>query len=250
VSPQLYVYGVVATGSLDAPELEGVRAQAVVQIEDDGLAALASELPEPDVRVRRRDLQAHLDVMEAAFERTTIIPCSFGTAFPSEEAVREELLGARREHLLELLEVLDRRAQFELSVVYDDETVLREVVRSEPEIAKLSSQTREGGDATYFARMRLGELVAEALEARRRADAGSLLDALAPHAEAVEVQDARQDRVLKASFLVPQDRIRVFEHAVEQLAEDGNGRMRFQLVGPLPPTAFVRPADAEVGAWA
>jgi len=250
VNPPLYVYGVVAAGSLEGFELEGVRAQAVVQIEDDGLAALASELPDPKLQVRRRDLHAHLDVMKAAFERTTIVPCSFGTVFPSGEAVREELLASRREQLLELLEKLDRRAQFEVSVAYDEEVVLREVLAAEPEVARLSSQTRDGGDATYFARVRLGELVAEALGARRAADADAVVDALIPHAEGLEVADARHDRVVKASFLVAQDRIRVFEHAVEELAAEGNGRMRFELVGPLPPTAFVRPTDAEVGAWA
>jgi gas vesicle protein GvpL/GvpF len=249
MSPPLYIYGVVAAGSLAPLELEGVCGAPVFPIEEDGLAALAGELPEPEPRLRRRDLQAHLDVLRAAFERTTVVPCSFGTAFGSEDEVRGELLRARRDELTELLERLDGRSQFELSVTYDDDVVLREVVAADPEIARLREQTRDGGEETYFARVRLGELVAGAVEARREADAAALLEAVGPHVEALEVQDGRQDRVLKASLLVANDRVAAFERTLEQLAAEGGGRMRLELVGPLPPTAFVQLEDAEAATW-
>ena len=91
-----YVYGVVRSGSLASVSSDGVSATQVAILEGDGVAALVSDLPNAELRVRRNDLRRHLDVIEEAFRRTTVLPCRFGTVLDSRDGVREELLAALR----------------------------------------------------------------------------------------------------------------------------------------------------------
>ena len=90
-----YVYGVVRSGSLDAIGAEGVSGLPVEIVDGDGVAALVTDLQTDELRVRRRDLQRHLNVIEEAFAKTTILPCRFGTLADSRAGVRSDLLDAR-----------------------------------------------------------------------------------------------------------------------------------------------------------
>lgn len=219
--------------------VDGVADRPVSTIELGGLAAVVSRLTDERLRVRRRDLVRHLHVLESAFAETTIVPCSFGMVLRSQEAVESELLEARREELHALLERLEGRLQLNVKAVYDEETVLREIVESEPEIARLRQQTRALGDAGHFASIRLGELVAAALTERRAADAERLLDRLTAEADDVVVDEGPENVVLKASFLVSRERSGPFDAALDTLAAAEAPRLSFESIGPLPPTAFV-----------
>jgi hypothetical protein len=234
----VYVYGVARGGSVGTLGVEGVAGRPVSTIERNGLAAVSSELAEGPLRVRRRDLLGHLAVLEAAFAQATLVPCAFGMVLGSREAVETELLAARRDELLTLLERLEGRVQLNIRGVYDEEAVLREVVESDAEIARLRKQSQALGDAAYAANIRLGELVAAALAERRAADQQRILDSLAAEAEDVVVEEAEPTVVLKASFLVSRERSEKFDAALEALAGAEAPRVTFESIGPLPPTAF------------
>ena len=199
---------------------------------------MTSELAEERLRVRRRDLHSHLRVLETAFAKTTIVPCAFGMVLPSRESVERDLLAARRAELLVLLERLDGRMQLNVTAAYDEDTVLREIVQNEPEVARQREQSRALGAAAHFASVRLGELVASALAARRSADAARLLERLAAESDEVAVEPGGDTTVLKASFLVARDRAKNFDKALEELAGAEAPRLTFESIGPLPPTAF------------
>jgi hypothetical protein len=244
-----YVYGVVAAGA-DVPGVTGVGSAEVRLVAHDALAGLVSSVDADGLRVRRRDLRAHLTVLERAFARTTVAPCRFGTVFEDDEAVRQELLAPRASELAALLVRLEGRVQLALSVDHDEETLLRGVVAGDGEIAHLREATRDAGADAHAARVRLGELVASAVEARRRSDAGQVLAALAPVVETVDADETPWGHVLKASLLVPADVVPEVERRLEQLGAEAGGRLRFELVGPLPPTAFAELVDEEAAAWA
>lgn len=223
-------------GAIDAPRVDGVSGRPVATIESNGLAAVVSELAEPRLRVRRRDLLGHLRVLESVFDDTTIVPCAFGMVLPSREAVASDFLAARRNELLGLLERLDGRAQLNVTARYDEEEILREIVATDPRVARGRQQTRVLGRAGHFASIQLGELVAGALAERREADGGRLLGRLAAESDDVLAEATDELTVLKASFLVEgPDR---FDAVLEQVAKDEAPRIRFEAIGPLPPTAF------------
>lgn len=240
MSTPVYVYGVTRSGTLEAAPAEGVADAPPESIERDGLAALVSRLPTGQARVRKRDLSRHLRALEEAFAQTTVVPCPFGTVLPDEETVASHLLGARRTELLELLDRLDGRVQMNLKAVYEEEEVLREIVAAEPEIARLRGRTSGGGDAAYYDSIRLGELVSAALERSRARDAELVLGRLLPEAEDAVTEQVTDFQVLKASFLVTRDRLDRFDEKLENLAAGEAPRIRFESIGPLPPTAFAR----------
>ena len=120
--------------------------------------------------------------------------------------------------------------------------MLAEVVPPDPEVAALRERTRDlPEDAAYGERVRLGELVARAVEVKRAEDAAAVLDAVPPHAVAATSCGAVAglDHVLDVALLVDDDRRAAFEDTLEQLAEAVHERIRLRLVGPVAPYDFV-----------
>ncbi len=241
-----YVYGVVAADAIPAIERPGVADAAVHALDHNGVAALVSSLPPGERRIRRRDLMSHLRVLEDAFAETTVLPCAFGLVLSSEEAVRREFLEPRRDALLDLLGRLEGHEQLNVRIAYQEDVVLREIVAADPAIAQLRERTRGlAEDAGYSLRMQLGELVAAALGSARERDGRAILERLAAKAADVVVENAGED-VLKASFLVAPKQAEAFDRELERVAEEQAPRLRIDVVGPLPPSAF---ATLERGAW-
>src|SRR5438552_15015380 len=118
-STAVYVYGVVRADELPAVATEGVAGASVELLEREGLAALISKLPGRDFRVKRRDLQRHLQVLEEAFGETTVVPCSFGTVVLAEEDIESALLTERRDELLAALARLEGKVQLNVKAVYE-----------------------------------------------------------------------------------------------------------------------------------
>lgn len=233
------MYGVVRAGGFTSLPVDGVGGAALDVVEHEGLAAIVSELPETELRVRRRDLVSHLRILEHVFERETVLPCAFGAVVSSEQALVDDVLGERRAELLDLLARLDGKLQLNVKVLYDEEEALREVLASEPDVQRQRERVRRLGDAAHFENIRLGELVAEALAGRRADDAERVIARLASEAEDMQLEDvADQTVVVKASFLVERGRFERFDAALEELADREAPRLRFESIGPLPPTAF------------
>jgi hypothetical protein len=239
-SAPVYVYGAVRSGALSEVPREGIRDAPVELLERDGLGLLVSTVPVEGLRVRRQDLLRHLRLIEDVFAQTTVVPCSFGTVVASREAADAYLLEERRDELLELLLRLDGRSQLNVKIAYDEEHALKEIVAAEPEIARLREVTRRLGAAAYYENLRLGELIAAALAARRARDADDFLERLAACAEDVVVEESRDETlILKASFLIGRRRLDAFNEELERLAANEAPRVRVESIGPLPPTAFV-----------
>lgn len=233
-----YVYGVVGSGTLQAVNSDGVSGSSVEIVDGDGVAALVSDLPSRDLRVRRTDLRRHLDVIEEAFRATTILPCRFGTVVESRNDVHDELLAYRREDLLAGLAELKGRVQLNVKATYDEDLLLAAIVARDPQIARLRDATRALGEGAYAERLQLGELVAAAVADQRDTDAARILDTLARKADAVALDEPTPDGALKASFLVERSRLRKFDKSLEDVAAQEQPRLRFDVIGPLPPTAF------------
>ena len=241
-----YVYGVVAADAIPPIERQGVADAPVRAVAHGSVAALVSALPPGELRIRRRDLTSHLRVLEDAFAEGTVVPCAFGMVLSSEEAVRREFLEPRHDELLELLRRLDGHAQLNVRIAYEEDVVLQEIVAADPTIAQLREETRGlSEDAGDSLRMRLGELVAAALGSVRERDGDVILERLASKAADVAAEDPGQD-VLKASFLVAPKDAEAFDREIERVAEEQAPRLRIDVVGPLPPSAF---ATLERGAW-
>jgi Gas vesicle synthesis protein GvpL/GvpF len=228
-----YVYG-VARDVLPVRRA-GVGGGRVHTISHEGLAAIVSSVTPGDLRARRRDILAHQEVLQEAFDHGAVVPLCFGTVFASPDDVVAELLAPRKEHLVRLLDRFDGVVELSVRAYYIEEAVLREIVRDDPRVARL----RGGGSDVA-----LGEAVADALAAKRSAEAAAIERTLARIPQDVVVEPPRTEyEIFRGAFLVDRKDIARFDHAMDDLARARDGLVIFKYVGPLPPHSFVQPEE-------
>jgi Gas vesicle synthesis protein GvpL/GvpF len=253
-----YLYGIARGLQQEPSSLPAVAdAEAEIRtIEGDSCVAIVSDAPGSFVDATAEDLQRHSDVLQKLLDCTTaLVPLRFGTVCPDDKTVRRDLLGARRDELGALLQKVEDRVEARLKAYYVEGTVLAEIVAEQPQIAKLRQRTQAfPADATYYDRIRLGELVASALEAKRRRDGQEMLARLAPLAvDHVVEEEPHEWSLLTASFLLDRSRLDDFHSAVSGVADAAEQRLRLRCLAPLPPYSFVSlqlaPTEAEA-AWA
>lgn len=236
-----YVYGVVRTGAGGKPRGKGIDGRPLRIVSANGIGALTSDVPAGPLDAGREELLTHSRVLEQALERGVVLPMRFGVVMPDESTIREDLLGAHRDDLEAQLEEMSGKLELNVKAIYDEQAVLREVLAENAEIARLrDSLAGQPEDATYYERIRLGELVAQALTEKQAADEERVVSRLVPHAIAVEVGGALHERMaVNASFLVEGDRRQAFDKALDEIAAENAERLRFKCTGPLPPHSFV-----------
>lgn len=243
-----YVYGVVAADS-EPPPTPGLGDQPVrvLKADDGGVAALVSQVESGDeLRLGREEVLTHSRVLSEALERGPVLPMRLGIAMESEDDVRERLLEPSAPELGEQLEHFRGKFEAGVRVVYEEAALMQEVVAGNPEVARLRTviQGRDP-DATYYERIQLGQLVAEAVERIREADAENLLSALRQVSLDQSVSPPAHERMaLNAAFLLDEKRSREFDEVLEAIAQGQSGRLRFRYTGPLPPHSFVELAGA------
>jgi hypothetical protein len=240
-----YVYGVIPAAG-DPPSVAGIGGTPVQLIRADDIAALVSDIDPDSLQMGREAMTTHERVLEDALTSATVLPMRFGVVMTDEQAVRTDLLDRHGAELREQLAGLEGKIELRLRATYEEDRLMREAMAQDPEILRLRNSLRGvPEDATYYARIQLGELVAAAVERARQADAEAILAELAPLAVAVDVGGNAHERVaLNASFLVERGRLAAFDERVDQIGQTQAGRMRFKYTGPLPAHSFVSLAGA------
>ena len=247
-----YVYGVLRPpGSWSARE--GIDGQEVTVVEHGDLAALVSEAPTVPVKANRRNLTAHSRVLQEVAGERCILPMRFGVVMPDRPSVVRELLEARADELRVELDAFEPYVELDLRVICPEEVLLRAVIAERRDVATLREAVGDRpADATYYERIRLGELVAEAVAAKREALTRRVTAKLEPLAAATEVgEPLHEEMLVNTAFLVSRDTVAQFDDAVERLGQDFGPNITLRYVGPLAPHRFVTLAsDTEVRAWA
>jgi len=236
-----YVYGLI-TADTELPDgLTGLGPSGqVATIAHGRVAAVVSDVPLDRPLGVRGDLVAHETVLDTLAARGAVVPMRF-PAVVEEHAIVDELLAPNEDHFVQLLESLEGRAQFTLTGRYEQDAVLREVLEGDEEIRALREKVRElPEDASYYDRVRLGELIVRELEQRQETEGTGIVERLEPLAVAtVTNQLASPEDVVNVAFLVERDRQEEFENAVEGIGEELVGRIRLRLLGPVAPYDFI-----------
>ena len=237
-----YVYGFMRAGDAPARMNGGVGdpPSRVGSIAHGPVAALVTEVPSGAIPPRREKLLAHADALRQAMEHGPVLPMRWGMVIAGEDGVRAEL-ERRGDELARMLDALQDQIEMTVSALYREEVLLREVLAENPAVAKMQRTIRgRPAAATHFDRIRMGELVAQAVQAKRDQDGREILRALEAHAVAVAPDAPLHERgVVNAAFLVPRDRVEEFDAAVERVSRERAQRMQFRLLGPMPPHSFV-----------
>jgi hypothetical protein len=240
VTETVYVYGVVprdADPDLDSSDVRLVRAN--------GVAALVSDAEDAPVFATRENLTEHARILQEAMDSCgAVLPMRFGIVMP-ESVLRSEFLDRRAPELSRLIDQVTGRVELNLRGFWEEEKLLREVVESEPALARRREEVRQmPGDAGHFAKIELGEAVAKAVQARTQREQQRILSVLSAGALDVRVQDPTYEHMLvRAAFLIERAHVPQFEKAAEQVASDAPEWVRLKLLGPVPPHSFVELGD-------
>ncbi|MCC9307826.1 GvpL/GvpF family gas vesicle protein [Kitasatospora sp. RB6PN24] len=248
-----YVYGVVPIGTREPNDVEGIGdpPAPVTLVRHREIAAVVSEVDTGRPLGAPGDLLGHARVLDSlAAANVPVLPFRFGAVVRDVEAVADDLLAPQERQFADALEDLTDLAQFTVRGTYREDRVLRDILAERADIARLREQVAGlPEDAARYQQIQLGELISQELTARGQADTARLLDVLAPLAARAFHADATADQPLYASFLVPHDRWKGFEHATEDLAADWGAWMELRMLGPLAPYDFASQlVDADVDA--
>src|SRR5690606_25249715 len=117
-----------------------------------------------------------------------------------------------------------------------------------PAAAELAEGLRDKSeDATRDIRIQLGELVSNAVEAKRNADTEKIIEALEPLSEATSIRPPSHELdAAHVALLVRASRTEQLDEALNRLAAEWEGRATVRLLGPMAPYDFVvttRPAQ-------
>ena len=242
----IYAYGVVPRAAGLPARLTGVGAgrPPIRLVEEGPIAAVVSDLDESG-ELDSRDVVTHKRVVEAIFKRSPIIPFRFAMVSPDEATLRRELRRSARAHAAGLRS-LRNRVEYGVTATFDEEAMLRTILSERREIRELSAASRSGSDLPQL--VGLGEAVATEVDRRRRIEGRQLVRRLKPLAVGYDERPARQDTVLRGSFLLERGHVRRFRGAVARLNREHGGTLQLECVGPLPPYSFASSRQRPPGA--
>ncbi|MGV9770515.1 GvpL/GvpF family gas vesicle protein [Streptosporangium sp. NPDC003464] len=238
-----YVYGVVPADVELAPEARGVGdpPQPIKLIRHGEVAALVSDIVLDRPLGRPDDLVAHQRLLDDTAAEVPVLPFRFGAVVTGPEAVVEELLGPNHDAFVTALKELEGRAEYVVKGRYVERVVIGEVLAENPEAERLREEIRgRPEEATWDARIQLGQMIGEAVAAKRDADTAVLVEAVAPRCVAVAVREPTHEQdAAHVAVLVETGRQAEFEEVLDGLGERWAGRVDLRLLGPMAPYDFV-----------
>lgn len=218
----------------------------------DGLSAVVSSTSCDRYEVNRDNLLTHQRVMEAMMDRGhTVLPVRFNTIAESgadrsaEQRIIQRVLDGRGEELGRLLEAMSRRVELGVKALWTEmDAVFADLVRADDRIRSLRRQmlaeqkTRRRAPAGGAAK--LGEMVKNALEARKAALRDGLIGELSDQVEEVRQNAVFGDAMFaNLALLVDRDSQDEVTAAMSAFESQQDPSVRIRFVGPVPPSNFV-----------
>jgi hypothetical protein len=238
-----YLYCIVRSREPRTFETLGIgeRGDVVHTINFEDLAAVASDSPHARYDNTRRNMMAHMRILDEVMADHTVLPIRFDSVAPGPEMVREQLLKARYDELSAMLDAMEGRIEMGLKAFWYEDVVFQEIVQDNPTIRRMrDGLAGRALEETYYDRIRLGELVESELKGRRGRDAESILNRLRPLAEKTLINPPIADHmVVNAAFLIVRAKETEFDAMVRALDAELGRRLLIKCVGPVAPYNFV-----------
>jgi hypothetical protein len=239
-----FIYGLVPADVEPTQDARGLGAPAgrVDVVRHGDVAALVSEIKLDQSIGRPEDLVAYQRLLDGTARVAPVLPVRFGAVLAGPEAV-EEFLATYRDDIATALHDLEGQVEYQVRSRYVQRALLAEVLAGNAEAAGLREQIRGmPEETTVDHRIRLGEIVNQAIDSKRAADTGWMVEVLAPIASQTAVRPAtHEEDAANVAFLVEAAREAEFKDAVARLSADWEGRATVRLLGPSAPYDFVAP---------
>lgn len=238
-----YLYAIIACDEPREFKARGIgeRGDIVRTVNHRRLAAVVSSSSSVEYENSRRNMMAHMLVLEEVMEQHPLLPVRFGTIASDATAVEGRLLAPRYDELSQLLGQMQDRMELGLKAFWHEGAAFEEVVRESDAIRRMRDALNGRSlEETYYERIQLGEAVEKALVQKRARDEETILSRIRPYVHKTRTNKTISDRmVVNAAFLVDREHGPQVDDAVRKLDEDFSDRLMFKYVGPVPPYNFV-----------
>jgi Gas vesicle synthesis protein GvpL/GvpF len=218
----------------------GDRGDPVTSIHYRDLGAVISTSSIAEYESNRRNMMTHTRVLEEVMGRYSILPIRFNTTAPDRETIYK-LLCQRYDELQGLLNDMMGKTEMGLKALWYEGVVFDEILAENPNICRLRDELqRHTPEETYYERIRLGEMIEQALEQKRQDEATLILDTLRAHVCDIKANQIISDRmIVNTAFLIELKKEPDLEAAIQVLDAQMGRRILFRYIGPAPPYNFV-----------
>jgi len=246
----IYIYCIIDADTARNFDCTGIggNGDEVYTLCHEGIAAVVSRSRIMKYPITRRHTIAHQKVLEEAMKTNAVLPVRFSTiaegkdGLSAEEKIKEKVLEERRREFHELFLKMKDKAELGIKALWRDmNAVFRQIVSENSQIGRLRDKINsKSPGVTQSDRVRLGEMVKKALDAKRANLAGQIVGLLRSCSVDVRTNKIFGDRmIVNSAFLVEKNRIAEFDARVNALSERLGEGITFKYVGPVPPCNFV-----------
>jgi len=217
----------------------GGRGDEVITVSYNDLGAVISNAPIKKYPTTRENTITHEKVIEKVMgEEQTLLPVKFGTVAGSAQDVRDVLRKRYRE-FKDILREMDNKVELGVRALWlDMEKIFSEILEQREDIKRLRNKTAHR--PTRESMIRVGELVKDALEKKKKKEANPIVNTLKRISTDFRLNNTFGDKMfLNAAFLVDRDQEKEFDNEVDTLRAKYEKRMKIIYVGPVPPFNFV-----------
>lgn len=236
-----YVYGIVPSDVEVVEGANGITDAPVEVVRSGDIAALVSRVNLDRPLGTKSDVVSHKEILDSVAMAAPVLPVRFGSVVASRTGVVKELLEPHHDEFGGALRELTGKIQFVIRARYVEPPIIREILDANPAAAQLREQI--GGDtseATRDLQLRLGELIYKAIEAKRTADCGVVMEAVSKVTDTTSLREPSHELdAAHMAVLVDARQGSELEKVLNDVAGQWNGRANVSLFGPEAPYDFV-----------
>jgi len=239
-----YIYGIIRhKGHVEfGPIGIGKRGDLVYNINYNDISAVVSNSPVIQYEARRVNMTTHEKVLEEVMKHYTVLPVRFSTIseYDNDSGILK-ILEKDYKKFDDLLLKMEGKKELGIKVLAYEAAIYESIIEKYNEIKTLREKLlNQPIDKTHYQRMKIGEMVAEALKKETENYKNIILDVLKRYADDVKINDNYGElMILNAAFLIKDTDEPAFDEAVNDLDEKHGKLMTFKYVGTLPPYNFV-----------
>ena len=239
-----YIYCIIRKPKVFGLDFIGIGGGKVYLLNSEKLAVVVSDSPIiEDYPITRENTITHQRIIEEVMARhSPVLPVSFGTVAENDRVLREKMLCAKEDELLETLGNIEGKVELNLKAMWlDMPKIFQKVAQENPEISRIK-QAMSGKTLGRDEAIEVGKAVAAAVESRREKIKeeifGLLKDIVVDHKETPLLGD---QMIFNLAFLIPEKKKITFDKIVRNLDEQyADENAYFKYIGPIPPFNFVK----------
>ena len=239
-----YIYGIIRhAGPIDfGPIGIGKRDDLVYGINYSDISAIVSNSPIIQYEARRLNMITHSNVLEEIMKLFTVLPVRFSTISEHDDDNGiMRILEKDYKKFNDMLHKMEGRKELGLKVLAQEASIYENIIEKYDEIRSLRGKLMNlPADKIHYQRLKIGEMVAEALKKETLVYKNIILDVLNPLTDDVRINDNYGEMmILNAAFLIKNISEPAFDKTVNDLDGKYGHFMTFKYVGTLPPYNFV-----------